>query len=824
MRIVNLNEQLQDFRDELIGHFRGRRLIPVIGSGFTRESISKNGKVPSGLDMKIFMSEKLLEKFPNDEEKLKTMKFSKVASLYEKHVNGSIKHRYLEDNFTYVKLDDIKSKFLSIGWPYLYTLNIDDAIESNSKEFEVILPNVELNEEYIDGKKCVFKLHGDARDVLKYKPSNKYIFSESQYLSSLKTNVHLLNSLRDDLISKNIIYIGCSLEDETDILSSIIEIADSKTNIRKNTYFVTHKVPNDIEISQLEDFAITCIIVVDDYKYFYQELIYLYLESTKLKEEGIDNYLNLNLIPVNNLNFSDNVNYLFDTKVTLNKVDNKIINVPSFFIERDLSKMVLSNLKNSSLQIIYGHRISGKTYVLYNVLRNINDRDVYYFPSTINLDFTTVQNLISKSKVVLIFDTNTLDDIQIRYITSHINYLRENDSQIVLAVNSSDKDIINILSSVSKNELNIMALDNKLSFTEIKKINDELSILSIPIFDKNKTLLDNIISVENVLPLQDGKLKSRPIISPSKELLIVLIILAVKETLPTIDLVRFELIKEIGQIYSDLEPLIQYEYTSIFEKNAHSGSKLIPNAKYWILKTLGDYAKNSKNHEYVAEAYLYIASRLKGNLNHQRFSKEISRYIKFDVINDIFPKSEHGSVALISKIYDALQTVLSSEPQYFHQRAKSKLWYYRHDDNELRDALRFAKTAEHNLNIQRYSDDYKRTSLSHIKFTVSTILGRLLVLNGFRDQLLAKETIEAYNDALKEKENEQYLIYSLNKSKNYNKREAADLKRIIEHYSINGGQLEKDIKDKFGILVNLLNQLTVKERGDFAYVRKDIRS
>lgn len=46
--------------------------------------------------------------FPGKENKIKEMKFSKIASFYEKHTDAKEKLKYLEDNFTYVELDDLK--------------------------------------------------------------------------------------------------------------------------------------------------------------------------------------------------------------------------------------------------------------------------------------------------------------------------------------------------------------------------------------------------------------------------------------------------------------------------------------------------------------------------------------------------------------------------------------------------------------------------------------------------------------------------------------------------------------------------------------------
>ena len=66
----------------------------------------------------------------------------------------------------------------------MYTLNIDDAIELANREFKVILANKEPHEDYIKENKCLFKLHGDANDVLKYQKSDQKIFTQREYIKS----------------------------------------------------------------------------------------------------------------------------------------------------------------------------------------------------------------------------------------------------------------------------------------------------------------------------------------------------------------------------------------------------------------------------------------------------------------------------------------------------------------------------------------------------------------------------------------------------------------------------------------------------------------
>ena len=45
---------------------------------------------------------------------------------------------------------DYRKQFLDIDWPYIYSLNIDDAIENSSVYSKVILPNREFRSELLN--------------------------------------------------------------------------------------------------------------------------------------------------------------------------------------------------------------------------------------------------------------------------------------------------------------------------------------------------------------------------------------------------------------------------------------------------------------------------------------------------------------------------------------------------------------------------------------------------------------------------------------------------------------------------------------------------
>ena len=52
----------KDIKDELLSNFKRKTLLPIIGSGFTRDCSSFKGKVPSGEDYRLYMVKQLLDR------------------------------------------------------------------------------------------------------------------------------------------------------------------------------------------------------------------------------------------------------------------------------------------------------------------------------------------------------------------------------------------------------------------------------------------------------------------------------------------------------------------------------------------------------------------------------------------------------------------------------------------------------------------------------------------------------------------------------------------------------------------------------------------
>ena len=143
MKVVSFNE----VKEELISNMRRNMLIPIIGSGFTRQCTSRKGEVPSGEDYRKHMIAEILKAIPlseADQENLNKETFSNVSSIYHEHIDCETQKTFLRDNFTKVSIEENKKRFLSLPWPYIYTLNIDDGIECGSDYNHIIYANRSL--------------------------------------------------------------------------------------------------------------------------------------------------------------------------------------------------------------------------------------------------------------------------------------------------------------------------------------------------------------------------------------------------------------------------------------------------------------------------------------------------------------------------------------------------------------------------------------------------------------------------------------------------------------------------------------------------------
>ena len=96
IQVLNFNDQ--SIKDDFERSIKTSRLIPVIGSGFTRNCVAANGNVPTGSKMKNFMLEEIFRdpELEAEADDLKKESFQEICTLYESTVDREIRRNYLK--------------------------------------------------------------------------------------------------------------------------------------------------------------------------------------------------------------------------------------------------------------------------------------------------------------------------------------------------------------------------------------------------------------------------------------------------------------------------------------------------------------------------------------------------------------------------------------------------------------------------------------------------------------------------------------------------------------------------------------------------------
>lgn len=422
------------------------RLIPIFGAGFTKSSPCHCGTVPDGQECTQIMKS-IIKKYSEGigDEELSKYNFSTTAKRFKKLVPRYIpEHEYLKfyrDNFTNVELSLLKREILQLPWPFVFTINIDDGIE-NTGFFNTILPYQNARKDLSSNKCTLFKLHGDASYELHYNQENNIIFDSDQYTQSLinPSNQTLRECFTNAYKEFNILFIGCSLENETDIKYIYNSISKERFNTMGIT-IKTHRL-SEIEEDDLEDYGITDIILVKDYDLFYVDL--LTAATSLLAEQKGKAYPFYN--PIVKSISDDNLKFFsgyrcFDEKHNTFFKSNLII-------ERDILQELEISLEHFNIVFVEGRRFSGKTSLLCTLCEKEKRKSIFFFPSTTQEHADIIYNILENHhNSILLFDTNSLSS-ECYYMLRDVSQLLErNCNKLVIALNQNDNYLPELIDS-----------------------------------------------------------------------------------------------------------------------------------------------------------------------------------------------------------------------------------------------------------------------------------------------------------------------------------------------------------------------------------------
>lgn len=346
-----------------------KRLVPVLGSGFSFNFHTNGGRVPSVDDLKSEMVRLLKECEEYEctsEEELRAAELSELADALlpilekcadsmevDKEKTTVLSHflKYMEDNFYQVRsVPNHIKEFLKCEWPYLYTLNYDDAIEKTIgvENCEIVIPYSDLNRTWLDTRTCVIKLHGDVHRLLQTKDLHFCILNKKQYLESItsKENKALMEWLKTDYTSKDLLFIGCGLNNEIDFLfaEGVAKASKLSDTASENSFYIYYDKNPDkgigfSEHTRLANHGISNIIRVkpEEMEAFYKLIHSLYQNSKKIERtDKLERYRDTVFTTMASYELSSNLPYIFENTSLWKKMEAELF-VSRSFLPREQS-------------------------------------------------------------------------------------------------------------------------------------------------------------------------------------------------------------------------------------------------------------------------------------------------------------------------------------------------------------------------------------------------------------------------------------------------------------------------------------------------------
>lgn len=666
----------EDGLEQLAKFAVNRELIPFFGAGFTAGCPSCEGVVPNASQAMSSMKQLILESCSLFSDKdLSSQNFFELSELFFEYVPGENRALYFEKYYTGVSLFPNQQAFLSsINWPYAYTLNVDDGIEQNSS-FKAVLPYRKLRRPKTS-KKLLYKLHGDASHESTYKENcENIVFSQSQYLQAItnERNSDIYKSLITDYSQHHILFIGCSLQSETDL----IYIYGKSSEYEQDTYRIVLRTrePSIIEQQNLRKHGVNEIIIVNQYEQFYEDFIKKYNELEIDLQQSKYEHINPKILEIKDKQISLQ---LLSGQNIFSSDENRFLK-SYLHICRDVVSQIVEELREVPFVLLKGRRFSGKTYVMCSLTERIKTKDILYFPSTMFADEETVEKLILECKNSLfLFDSNSITPDIYGLLIKYSSSFETSGNKVVIAINSNDNYM------PSKVTCAVINLDNH--FHAGAEIN--LSNKACDSFGLTRRKLGNT-NIDFLYILKKEQKTSIPFTvdinmsftAAEKRILLALCAL---DKLYYSDLVSLSFPQDqIEQLCKKVTPLIELVSTGPNEATRHSSKKLVHNSKLALVELLRSFTDAE-----IPDLIYYIVQKFRPDHIRRRLYIEI---ILFDTLSQLF-SGRANTKELFAKIYIKLQPLLENDLHYWLQRAKS-LYRTANGPDDLDEAYSYAKKA-----------------------------------------------------------------------------------------------------------------------------------
>lgn len=484
-----LNSYKFDYRKHyiLIQKIFNGEVILFTGAGFSLKSQVRGEDI---LSTRELIDKIILELLEYDEEvaiRIRKYDFRKVCQLAINKVTEEVFRDFLVKKFSNVKPKEFHKNYTKINWKEIFTLNIDDLIETIYNDTDTIIQSYNTVVQPVKevGEKIVpyYKLHGDVRNK-----SEGFVFSTNQYLGRL---VH------QDPIPYNYIELGRKLYhdtfcvigtklDEIDLDFYNNKFAKSMgSSLPKDKIFYIKSSVNPEDILELQN---KNIIFIEETTETFIEKLLEYLDKYSNENNIKNNVKNNNLFEFSKIGFNyiKNINTLFTQDKIIN---HKPINFYSGYEVSwlDIASQsdalltnttnIINNIQNENkfnLQLLLGKSGNGKTTCLYRIMYDFSlNEDYIVLNYDQNIQITDenaklLAQIINNSlkSFILVFDEGSW---AFNFISNLYRYI-DNSKCVNILVSSRIPDYYREMRNLQNVPNTRISFDDNVSFENAKKL------------------------------------------------------------------------------------------------------------------------------------------------------------------------------------------------------------------------------------------------------------------------------------------------------------------------------------------------------------------